>query len=154
MSETPDERSAEVFAEVEVPFHDCDPLGVVWHGNYYKYMEAARTALLRSIDLDVPQIRDLGFRLYVIESKCRYAFPLSYADRVRVHPWFRDIDYRIAISYEIYNLTASRRAARGHTFLATTDSDGNLLYQTPDPLMERLRLGPSRPPARRKRRFQ
>ncbi len=150
MSDTSDELHPEVFAELEVPFHDCDPLGVVWHGHYYKYMEAARTALLRSIDLDVPQIRDLGFRLYVIESKCRYAFPLSYGDSIRIHAWYRDIEKRVAISYEIVNVTASRRAARGHTILASTDGEGNLLLETPEPLLRRLRTGPSRPPSRRR----
>ncbi|MDH3602364.1 MAG: hypothetical protein OEU26_22345, partial [Candidatus Tectomicrobia bacterium] len=25
----------------EVPFHDVDMMGVVWHGHYYKYFELA-----------------------------------------------------------------------------------------------------------------
>lgn len=134
-----------VTVELEVPFHDCDPLGVVWHGHYYKFFEHARTALLRRIDLDVPQIRDLGYRLYVIESKCRYSAPLSYGDRVQVSAWFRELDNRIDVAYEIRNLTLGRRAARGHTILASTDADGNLLLETPDALLHRLRGGPFRP---------
>jgi len=128
-----------VSVELEVPFHDTDPLGVVWHGHYYKYMELARTALLRSMDLDVPQIRDLGFRMYVIESRCRYAWPLRYGDRVRVSAWLRDVDNRINIAYEVFNVTENRRSARGHTILASTDADGVLLLETPDELLRRLR---------------
>ena len=26
----------------KVSFFDCDPMGVVWHGNYLKYLEVAR----------------------------------------------------------------------------------------------------------------
>ncbi len=28
-------------AEVEltVSFHDCDPMGVVWHGNYFRFLK-------------------------------------------------------------------------------------------------------------------
>jgi acyl-CoA thioester hydrolase len=32
--------------EVEVPFHDVDLAGVVWHGHYMKYLENARWALM------------------------------------------------------------------------------------------------------------
>ena len=33
--------------EIEIPFHDCDPMQVVWHGNYARYLEVARCELLR-----------------------------------------------------------------------------------------------------------
>lgn len=128
-----------VSVEIEIPFHDTDPLGVVWHGHYYKYLELARTALLRSMDLDVPQIKALGYRLYIIESKCRYAYPLRYADEARVSAWLRDVANRINIAYEIYNVTENRRSARGHTILASTDAEGKLLLETPDALLSRLR---------------
>ena len=29
-----------------VQFYDCDPMGVVWHGNYLRFMEQARFALI------------------------------------------------------------------------------------------------------------
>ena len=30
----------------------CDPLGVVWHGHYFKYLELARIAMLTPLGLD------------------------------------------------------------------------------------------------------
>ncbi|MEZ4452430.1 MAG: hypothetical protein R3B09_23395 [Nannocystaceae bacterium] len=33
-------RLHEVSVDFEVPFHDVDALRIVWHGHYYKYMEA------------------------------------------------------------------------------------------------------------------
>lgn len=127
-----------VAVEHEIPFHDTDPLGVVWHGHYYKYLELARTALLRGLDLEVAQIRDLGYRLYVIESRCRYVSPLHYGDKVRTSAWLKDVRNRINIAYLVHNLTTGRRAARGSTILATTDAEGNLLLETPDAILERL----------------
>ena len=29
---------------IEVPFYDVDPMSVVWHGNYVKYLEDGREA--------------------------------------------------------------------------------------------------------------
>jgi acyl-CoA thioester hydrolase len=124
--------------EIEVPFHDVDPLHVVWHGHYYKYMEIARTQLLRSRGLDGEAMIALGYTLYVIESRCRYAFPLRYGERVRVTAELVDIDNRINISYELYNLTRGRRSARGKTALVTTDLDGNMLLETPAVVRSKL----------------
>ena len=83
-------RQCETSIELEVPFHDVDPMGVVWHGHYYKYLELARTELLRSRRLDVPDLLELGLGFIMIESGCRYAAPLRYGDRVRVAAWFRN----------------------------------------------------------------
>ena len=117
--------------ELEVPFHDVDALHVVWHGHYYKYMEIARTHLLRDCGLDGRDMLALGYTLYVIESRCRYAFPLRYGDKFRVTAEVIDVDNRVNISYEIYNLTHGRRSARGKTALVTTDMDGNMFLETP-----------------------
>jgi acyl-CoA thioester hydrolase len=131
-------RLRETRVELEVPFHDVDLLGVVWHGHYYKYFEAARTQLLRGCGLDKGDLIGPRYGLFVIESHCRHAFPLRYAERMRVTAWVKDVSHRIAIAYEITNLTQARRAARGHTHLATTDLQRNLLLETPDEIQRRL----------------
>lgn len=131
-------RLHEVTFEHEVAFHDVDGLQVVWHGNYLKYFELARTALMRSRRLDVEDIGRLGYRLVVVESHCRHTFPLRYGERFRVHAWFRDVEYRLCVAYELFNLAHDRRAARGHTTLVTTDPQGQLLLATPQGILDRL----------------
>ncbi|MEE2678585.1 MAG: thioesterase family protein [Myxococcota bacterium] len=132
-------RCCETSVELEVPFHDVDPLRVVWHGHYYKYLELARTELLRSRGIDLGEPIGKRFRIFVIESRCRYAYPLRYGDRARVTAWIRDTRRRIVISYEVTNLTQGRRSARGQTILATVDTDGNLQLETPDEIRRCLR---------------
>lgn len=131
-------RLRETSVEFEVPFRHVDVIGVVWHGHYYAYMEEARTLLLRSCGLDVGDLIGARFAFLVIESKCRYVYPLRYANRARVTAWFRDTEHRLNIAYEIENLTDERCAARGHTILATTDLEYNLLLETPDEIQRRL----------------
>lgn len=131
-------RLRETRVELEVPFRHVDILGVVWHGHYFEYMEEARTQLLRACDLDAGDLIGPRYGFYVIESKCRHIQPLHYADRVRVTAWLKDIEHRVNIAYELHNLTRDRRAARGHTILATVDRDGNLLLETPDAIRRRL----------------
>jgi len=127
-----------VTVDVDVAFSQCDPLGVVWHGRYFEFFEAARTALLRSIDLDVGRIRELGFRMLVTEARCRYMAPLAYGDVARVSAWFGQTAPLIRVSYDIYNATDGRWSCRAATVLATTDASGTLLASTPDAILERL----------------
>ena len=132
-------RCCETSVELEIPFHDVDPTRVVWHGHYYKYLELARTALLRSRGLDLGELIGERFRMLVIESRCRYAFPLRYGERVRVTAWVRDTRRRIVIAYEVSNLTRERRSAKAQTVLATVDAGGNLQLETPSEIRRRLR---------------
>ncbi len=131
-------RLHEVSVDFEVPFHDVDILHIVWHGHYYKYMELGRTALMRARGLDVADIRGLGFAQLLVDSHCRYTYPLRYADKARVSAWFVSVAPRIVVAYRIRNLTDDRCSARGQTILVTTDTEGRLLPETPDALLQRL----------------
>lgn len=131
-------RLHEVAVEGEVPFHDVDGMRIVWHGHYFKYFELARTALLRAVDLDVGTLIGPRYRFAVIESKCRYAWPLRYGERFRCAAWVEDFHRRLMIRYEITNLTAARRAARGHTVLAILDENDALLLETPREIASRF----------------
>ncbi|HEY2735974.1 MAG TPA: acyl-CoA thioesterase, partial [Polyangiales bacterium] len=108
--------------ELSVPFHDCDPLFVVWHGRYFEYLEVARSALFKRHRLDVEDVRAMNYRMYVTDARCRYLYPLSYNDRVRVTARFSAITPLLRISYEVVNLNAGRKSARAMTVLATTDT--------------------------------
>lgn len=130
-----------VVYEATVPFHDCDPLAIVWHGHYYKYLELARTELLARYGLDMPDFVELRRRLVVIESRCRHAFPLRYGERFRVKAWIVDYDMRIHIAYEIWNVTHDRRSAKGWTTLVVTDLEGNMLLETPPEVRSRIEEG-------------
>lgn len=124
--------------EHEVPFHDVDITRRVWHGHYYKYLELGRTALFRRHGLDDEELVPKRFGLYVIETRCRYAFPLRYRDRMRVSAWFRETKRRLSVAYEIENLSHGRRCARGLTVLAIVDAEGSLLMETPREIVERI----------------
>lgn len=124
--------------ELHVPFHDCDPLFVVWHGNYLKYFELARTALFQSLELDVPDIRDLGFKMFVSQSHCRYLYPLTYNDHVRITARITRTEPTIRVNFSVENLTQSRKSARAYTDLATTDMHGSLLSTLPEAIRERI----------------
>ena len=93
-----------------VPFHDVDLTARVWHGHYYKYFEMARSALFAAHDLEDRSLIPGRYALYVVETRCRHTGPLRYGDRLRTSAWFRDTTHRLAIDYEVANLTQGERA--------------------------------------------
>jgi acyl-CoA thioester hydrolase len=127
-----------VSLSAKVGFQQCDPLGVVWHGRYFEWLEAARGELFASRGLDIPELRDLGHRLYVVEARCRYMVPLTYGDTVRITAWFTQVDPLLRVAYDLEDLARGRWCARAHTTLAITGADGQLLSSTPAELRARL----------------
>ncbi|MGH0033317.1 MAG: acyl-CoA thioesterase [Myxococcota bacterium] len=131
-------RLCETSIELEVPFHDVDVTRRVWHGHYYKYLELARTALFRACRLDDEELFPKRWGLFVVETHCRYVYPLRYGDRISVSAWFRDIDHRLAVGYVVRNLSQDHRAAVGRTVLVTVDTNGRMLLETPREIRERI----------------
>ena len=121
-----------------INLHHCDLLGVAWHGRYYEWLEAARTELFISRDLDIPAIRDMGYKMFITESRCRNMAPLSYGDEVEITAWFSEVTPLIRVAYDLHNVGTGRWSGRASTILATTDFDGKLHASTPADLLERL----------------
>lgn len=119
----------------QAPFHDIDLLEVVWHGHYYKYFELARTELFRKYDFDVPRIREMGYSMVVIESKCKYINPIRYGMEViaRASIDTSELDYRICINYLLTEKESGRRLAKGSTIHVTMNpKNGTPYMETPE----------------------
>ena len=70
--------------EIEVTFHDLDPLRIVWYGHYAKYLELARDALLRRIGYSHAEMLVTGYAWPVVELRLRYVQPARLGERLRV----------------------------------------------------------------------
>ncbi|WP_088241833.1 acyl-CoA thioesterase [Calothrix rhizosoleniae] len=57
--------------------HHTDYAGVVWHGNYIKWMEEARVEYLRSVGIEFADLVALGCDLPVVELSIRYHKPIK-----------------------------------------------------------------------------
>ena len=60
---------------IRVIFGDTDQMGVVYHGNYLRFFEASRAALLRGVGHSQKTLDDWGIALPVVEAHCRYRLP-------------------------------------------------------------------------------
>mgnify|MGYP000207778315 CR=1 FL=1 len=63
-----------------VAFRDCDPMGVLWHGNYLAYAEVARNALGERIGCGVACLHMLGLFAPVVRSQVLHRAPARPGD--------------------------------------------------------------------------
>jgi acyl-CoA thioester hydrolase len=66
-------------------FEDTDAFGVVYYANYLKFMERARSDMIRAAGVDqVSELRETGSAYVVVEVNIRYRRPARLGDDLRV----------------------------------------------------------------------
>ena len=100
-----------------VRYAETDQMGVVYHANYFVWMEMGRVELCRSMGV---RYRDLeerdGVLLTVAEVHCRYLFPARYDDEVIVATSVKRSTTRLLeFEYAISSVESGRRFATGST---------------------------------------
>lgn len=119
--------------DLEIPFHDVDSVHIVWHGNYVKYFEIARSALLRKINYDIPQMSESGYGWPVVDLQVKYIKPLKYGQKVKVIATLIEYENRLKVSYEVINQSDSSITTKGQTTqLAIEMATGETLFATPE----------------------
>ncbi|MEN8782543.1 MAG: thioesterase family protein [Desulfobacterales bacterium] len=97
-----------------VPFHDLDPLQIVWHGNYLKYFDAARFGLFKQAGLDLYQyFLDRQLIFPVTRSSAKHIVPLRYDDEFVCRATVTEAVYKIAMSFEIRLAVNGQICTRG-----------------------------------------
>lgn len=86
--------------------HHTDYGGVVWHGNYIQWMEAARVECLRFLGFDFAHFVQAGYDLPVVDLQLRYHRPLTLGSMGLVKTRL-DVQQGVKLTwlYEIYDAT-------------------------------------------------
>ncbi|MDR2031671.1 MAG: acyl-CoA thioesterase [Azoarcus sp.] len=107
--------------ELQIPFHDLDPLEICWHGHYVRYFEIARAAFLQTIDYDYPDMRISGYAWPVIELFIRYAHPLRYRQRIEIETLLTEWENRLRFDYLVRDVASGKRLTRAYTVQVAVD---------------------------------
>ncbi|BCU53652.1 acyl-CoA thioesterase [Enterobacter kobei] len=126
-----------------VPFHDVDMMGVVWHGNYFRYFEIAREALLNQFNYGYRQMRDSGYVWPVVDTRVKYRDVLTFEQTFRVRATLVEYENRLKINYEIVDASSGKRTTTGYTIQVAVDAQSKeLCFVSPAILFERMGVTP------------
>ncbi|HEX8611813.1 MAG TPA: thioesterase family protein [Telluria sp.] len=130
--------------EMQVQFFDLDPMQIVWHGNYVKYLEVARCALLDKIDYNYEQMKASGFAWPVIDMNLRYIGPAVFGQRLILRAEIVEYENRLKIDYLITDAASGKRLNRASTTQVAVDiASGEMCFMSPPVLFEKLGVTPA-----------
>ena len=97
----PNHPELKVEVELTVPFQDADPTGMAWHGNYFRYYDKARVALLQKLDFAYRSMEAIGQFWPIVDTRARYTESIAYDDEIRVSAQLVEWEFRLRIYYQI-----------------------------------------------------
>jgi len=124
-------------------FHDLDPMDVVWHGNYPKYLEIARCALLARFNYDYPQMRESGFAWPIVDMRLKYVKSATFQQQLIVRAEIVEWENRLKIDYRIRDAASGTVLTKAHTIQVAVDmATREMRYVCPPVLWQRLGVAP------------
>jgi tol-pal system-associated acyl-CoA thioesterase len=112
---------------VTVYLEDTDAQGIVYHANYLKYCERARTEMLRLNGYSLGEMQTKGILFVVFEMHLRFQRPARLHDALDVHSTaIRSSDYRLTFKQELRLEGAPRPLFVADVTVVTIDNAGQL----------------------------
>ncbi|MDO6682787.1 MULTISPECIES: YbgC/FadM family acyl-CoA thioesterase [unclassified Oceanobacter] len=113
---------------VRIYIEDTDAGGIVYHANYLRYMERARTEWLRSMDIGQEILRQQGILLVVTAIDVKYRKPARLDDELNVSVQVDKVGKaRLHISHLVSRINNSgehERLVTANVVIATMNFEG------------------------------
>ena len=138
-------KTPDLSHEIEVvpAFFDIDPMEIVWHGHYVKYLELARSALLARFNYDYGAMRASGFGWPIVDMRLKYVRPAKLGQALKVRAEIVEWENRLRIEYLIRDARTGEKLNKASTVQVAVDlSSGEMRYVCPSVLWERLGVQP------------
>jgi acyl-CoA thioester hydrolase len=130
--------------EMKVEFFDLDPMNIVWHGNYVKYLEVARCAVLESIGYNYMEMKESGYIWPVIDINLRYIGSAVFGQRLKLRAEIVEWENRLKINYLISCAATGKRLTRASSVqVAVDDKTGEMCFVSPPVLFQKLGIEPA-----------
>jgi acyl-CoA thioester hydrolase len=121
--------------EISIQFYDLDPMDVVWHGNYPRFLEQARCALLDRIGYNYAQMKASGYAWPIVDMRIKYVRPIRMAERIVVTASLLEYEHRLKLDYRIRRKDNDEVLTKAQTVqVAVHMATGDLLLESPPAL--------------------
>lgn len=125
---------------LSIPFCDVDAMQVVWHGNYFKYFDAARDRLFREAGIDLYRgFEDTGLVFPITRTQTKHIRPLRLRDEVDCTAVLAEAECRLVVDFEVRQAASGVLCAKGRTEQAAVRiADGTLELRLPESMRRAL----------------
>ena len=125
--------------DLEIPFFDIDPMGVTWHGNYAKYFELARCALLDKINYNYADMQNSGYAWPVVDMRIKYIRPTVFKQFISATAFLTEYENRLKIEYLITDKNTQEKLTIAYSIQVAVDlKTQKMCFASPDILLNKL----------------
>ncbi len=122
----------EISTEFQVRFSEVDSMGVVWHGNYLKFMEDGREDFGRKFGFGYMDFYNAGFLIPLVNVECSYKKPITHNETgIIVTRFVNSEAAKIIFDYQIYNKSTDELLFTARTVQVFLDRNRELLLTPP-----------------------
>lgn len=123
--------------EIKVRFNEADPLGIVWHGHYIRYLEDGREAFGNEHGIGYLDFYRQGLIIPVVSIQCDYKRSLKYGDTVVVETIYVPCEAaKLKFEYRLYNASTGQLVATGTSVQVFLQKDTSVLQLINPPFFE------------------
>ncbi|MEZ9232408.1 acyl-CoA thioesterase [Vibrio amylolyticus] len=102
-------------------FQDADPMGVIYHGNFFRFFEEARRVLMDKIEYGYHAMSDSGYMWPIIDTRVKYVKAIPFNHKIRVTAKLVEWENRLRVDYVIYDADTDARMCKAHTTQVAVD---------------------------------
>jgi acyl-CoA thioester hydrolase len=115
-----------VDVDVRVRYAETDQMGVAYYANYVVWFEVGRSEYLRAKGFSYRELEELGYRLAVVDLRCRYKGSVEYDELLIVRTHVKDLKTRmVTFGYAILKKETQEVVAHGETRHICLNKKGN-----------------------------
>ena len=125
---------------LKVPFYDLDPMQIVWHGNYLKYFDIARSELYDRLGVDLFAFHDKTRYIFpIIRTSVKHIRPLKRGDEFICRATVKEARTKIVVIFEIRLVKDGTICARGSTEqVAVREPEMEMEFSIPEEISRAL----------------
>ena len=119
--------------EVKVRFSETDAMGIVWHGNYIKYMEDGREDWGEKYGISYLDVYSHGLVTPIVKNNLNHKRTLKFGDVAIVKTKYINTPAaKLIYEYQIFRKSDMKMVLEAKTVQVFTDVNENLMLNIPD----------------------
>ena len=116
--------------EIRVLYSDTDSYGVVWHGAYTKWFEAARVGFVEELRLPLEELESNNILFPVVEMNIRYKSSAKMNERIVIKTHVHELKpLSVTFEHKVYEKNTETLRVIAHTTIVVTDPRTGKMYR-------------------------
>lgn len=126
--------------EIRILYSDTDSYGVVWHGAYTKWFEAARVGLVEELGLELEELENSGIVFPVVEMNIRYKSSAKMNERIVIKTKISELKpLSVTFEHRVYEKKTNTLRVIAHTTIVVIDTKtGRMLRKMPEDMYNKF----------------